>query len=303
MDQSTRQLLRKVANSQFPQNANLMGPGMNLAADPTAYGFQLGQHVQNYPGYSPGSPEATEWARQNQWSPEFVRGVYALQQRGLGAASDPNFLRTMASGSTPNWGQLTAGIDPSQVVNTEQLATSAPGAVAQGAAGKALKYFSSWLPQNSTAATALQQTAANMTQGIVDRFQPQAQQGFISSLDRNSPFVRRMMANAGTTYMGNKIDDWTSGMGGFGRGLRGAGHFMLGLLSRMPGYEYLVNKGVDWFGPDMSRYFPATKKSAYLGPALPAHAAAKAASVSPYSHYRSVRIGPGVEVLSPWNRR
>ena len=125
----------------------------------------------------------------------------------------------------------------------------------------------------------------------------------MSSLDRNSPFVRRMMANAGTTYMGNKIDDWTSGMGGFGRGLRGAGHFMLGLLSRMPGYEYLVNKGVDWFGPDMSRYFPATKKSAYLGPALPAHAAAKAASVSPYSHYRSVRIGPGVEVLSPWNRR
>jgi len=110
-----------------------------------------------------------------------------------------------------------------------------------------------------------------------------------------------MMSEAGTTFMSNKIDDWSKRIGGsWGHQLGGLGQFLLGLFSKMPGYQTIVNKGIDWFGPkNLSQYFPATPGAQPAPAQLPAPQ--KAASA--YSYYRTVYRHNEIEVLSPWNHR
>lgn len=275
MDALTRQFLVKVAYEPF--QGTLMPPGASFS-DPRGLGTTLGQHLQQYPGYRPGSAEFNQYIAQNKFSPSYGQGLYTLQQRMLGVAQDPKAVQGMMQGQAPDlspvYGDIGAAQFPAQSWSDwgKGVAATAAGYI-PGSYGDAAR-------------AAMQQAKAQATSGV--------QQGVMGSLDRNSPFVRRMMSEAGTTYLGGKINDWTSGMGSFGRSLRGLGQFMLGVGSRMPGYESLVNTGIDWFGPkNMNQFFPATAQPQ----------AQKQGSARAYSHYVSVYRNNQIEVLSPWTRR
>lgn len=269
MDYLTRSFLTKLANQQF--QGSLLPPGQDVLSNPQQLGSVLGQHLQQYPGYAPGTPQFGQYVAQQKFTPEYAQGLYNMQQRMLGMAQDPAAVRTMGAGQMPDLQPLMQGVGAQQFLpNTwgQSAKNVGMGLLAQGA------NLAGYGPQVNAMMAARQAQA-----------QSGVQQGLMGSLDRNSPFARRMLAQMGTTYLGNKIDDWTSGLGTFGRGLRGAGHFLTGLLSRIPGYETMMNKGIDWFGPDLSKVFPQQQKQS---------------SVSPYSHYTSIRTRCGTEVLSPW---
>jgi len=284
MDPLVKQFLTKMANTDF--QGNLVFPGMNFQ-DPQSWGSRWAQDVQAYGHLRPGSAEYNAAMRAQGYSPEYMQGLTSLGQRALAQAQDPDAIRALASGQNPNFGQLTTGIDPVQALGgytnaARAVVPLALGGLSVGATqlnADPMKGFG--IPGAISLGKAVASgTAANMV--------PQIQRGAMGQLDRNSPLTRQWVSNAATTYAGNKIDDWTSGMGSFGRGLRGLGHFMLGMGTRLPGYETFSNKLVDWFGPDTSRYF--AKRSSM---ALPA----------PYSHYISVRTPCGIKALTPWTRR
>lgn len=269
MDALTKQLLVKIANQPF--QGTLMPRGGSFS-DPHAIGRNLGRDIQQFPGYAPGTPQFNQYVQQQKFSPQYGQGLYSMQQRMLGVAQDPRAVQGMVQGQMPDMSSVYGDI------GAAQFPSSSWSDWGKGLVADASRHLPG--PMGTMANAAMQSAEANARQGI--------QQGVMGSLDRNSPFVQRMMSQAGTTYLGNKINDWTSGMGSFGRGLRGLGQFMLGVGSRMPGYETLMNKGVDWFGPqNMNNMFPATKTS----------------SASPYSHYRVIVSDCGTEVLSPWNHR
>lgn len=284
MDPLVKQFLTKMANTDF--QGNLVYPDMNFQ-DPQSWGSRWAQDVQAYGHLRPDSAEYNAAMRAQGYSPEYMQGLTSLGQRALAQAQDPGAVRALTSGQSPNFGQLTAGITPVQAlggyVNVARAATpSVLGGLAVGSTqlnANPMEGFGISRAMDFGKAVA-GGTAANMV--------PQIQQGAMGQLDRNSPLVRQFMSNAATTYAANKIDDWTSGMGSFGRGLRGLGHFMLGMGSRLPGYETFSNKLVDWFGPDTSKYFAKRSSMALL---------------APYSHYTPVRTPCGIEVLTPWTRR
>ena len=284
MDPLVKQFLTKMANTDF--QGDLVYPNMNFQ-DPQSWGSRWAQDVQAYGHLRPGSAEYNAAMRAQGYTPQYMQGLTSLGQRALAQAQDPDVVRALASGQAPNFGQLTTGIDRAQALGglsnafTALLPSAQKGLIA-GAKHLNANPFDLFGLRNAAASTA----ATGLADGL--NIESQIMQGAQRQLDRNSPLVRQFMSNAATTYAGNKINDWTSGMGSFGRGLRGLGHFMLGMGSRLPGYETFSNKLVDWFGPDMSKYFG--KRSSM---ALPA----------PYSHYSSVRISCGTEVLTPWIRR
>lgn len=284
MDPLVKQFLTKMANTDF--QGNLVYPDMNFQ-DPQSWGSRWAQDVQAYGHLRPGSAEYNAAMRAQGYSPEYMQGLTSLGQIALTQAQDPDTIRALASGQNPNFRQLTTGIDPVQALggytNTAIAAMPSIGrGLAAGATQLNANPFDLFGLRNAATFGGAVGTANAIGTGS------QIQQGAMGQLDRNSPLMRQLMSNAATTYAANKIDDWTSGMGSFGRGLRGLGHFLLGMGSRLPGYETFSNKLVDWFGPDMSKYF--AKRSSM---ALPA----------PYSHYTSVRTPCGIEVLTPWTRR
>lgn len=269
MDQLTKSFLTKIANQEF--QGNLLPPGQSALKDPEGLGSQLGRHLQTFPGFVPGTDEFNKYISEKNFTPEYGQGLYNMQQRFLGMAQDPRAVRNMALGRMPDFTPITRGIGYGQFLpNTFGQSVKNVGISALDLAGR----YAGLGPQIDATRAALEAQTKSRIQA-----------GLMGSLDRNSPFARNMLARMGTTHIGNKIDDWTSGMGTFGRGLRGAGHFLTGVLSKAPGYETIMNKGIDWFGPDLSKVFPKT------------------ASVSPYAHYSRIRTSCGTEVLSPWNRR
>jgi len=281
MDPLVRQFLTKMANTDF--QGDLVYPDMNFQ-DPQSWGSRWAQDVQAYGHLRPGSAEYNAAMQAQGYSPAYMQGLTSLGQRALAQAQDPDAVRALASGQAPNFGQLITGINPIQALGGyRNTATAIMPSVQKGLTAGAKQLNANSFNLFNAAAFgggAVEADLSNTVSQIMQRAKGQ--------LDRNSPLMRQFMSNAATTYAANKIDDWTSGMGSFGRGLRGLGHFLLGMGSRLPGYETFSNKLVDWFGPDMSNYF--TKRSSM---ALPA----------PYSHYASVRIPCGTEVLTPWIRR
>jgi hypothetical protein len=258
--------------------------------DPKSWGSRWSQDIQAYGHLRPGSPEYNAAMKERGYSSEYMQGLTSLGQRALTQAQNPEFVRSLNSGQAPNFGQLTAGIDPVQAMGG--YANSAKALMPY--VGKNLMAGITHLNANPFNYFGVGSAAgSSIASGVNDvmRLPSQIQQGALGQLDRNSPLVRQFISNAATTHAQNKINDWTSGMGYFGRGLRGLGNFLLGMGTRLPGYETLTNTLVDWFKPElMSKYFPATKK-AYV--ALPV----------PYSHYARTVTLDGIEVLTPWTRR
>lgn len=313
MDNFTKQLMVKIADGSF--QGTLMPPGSDLS-DPSGLGRNLGRDIQQFPGYTPGTRQFNEYIQQNQFSPEYGQGLYTMQQRMLGLAQSPQAVQSFAQGQIPDMSSIYGDIGEAQFPSTGVMDSA--GRLLAGAS----QYVPSWALPAWASPTAIDAAKARVRQGV--------QQGVMGSLDRNSPFVQRMMANAGTTYLSNKIDDWSRSLGGsWGHQLGGLGQFLLGLGSRIPGYETLMNKGIDFFGPqNLNQYFPATagyqqqQPKQIAGPANPTPPQQPAAPTAPtatgptppqqstvkrnsapYTHYHVVYQSKGFEVLSPWNHR
>jgi hypothetical protein len=295
MDPLLKQFLIKQAYTPPAFQGSLMPPNVS-PTDTQAWGSALSKDLQAYGHLRPGSAEYNQAIKTRGFSPEYMQGLSSLGQRALQMSQDPAAVRGFASGNfSPYAGQLLQGIDPVQAVGGyANAARLGAGPTLQGVAAGATRLNANpfattasgqWDPfglrSGAQLGTVVGQSAANQ------QFS-QMPQAIMGSLDRNSPLVRSLMANAATTHMSNKIDDWTSGMGSFGRQLRGLGQFLLGMGSRMPGYEFIANKAIDWFGPDMSGVFG--KQSSL-------------ALAAPYSHYKVIKTQCGSEVLTPWNHR
>jgi hypothetical protein len=274
MDNLTKQFLVKIAYTPAPFQGQVVAPGA-AGMTPEQMGAGFGQDVQTYGHLTPGTVEYNDVLRQKGYTPEYMRGVTSMGQRMLGAADSPEFINQVASGQ-PNFQQLSSGINPYEALGG-----------AKGVANLVLRNPS----------LAFNLATANGRNQLMGQFQ----RGMAGSLNRQSPLAQKALSRAGTTFMSNKLDDWSKRIGGsWGHQLGGLGQFLLGLFSKMPGYQTIVNKGIDWFGPkNLSQYFPATPGAQ---PA-PAQLPAPQKTASAYSYYRTVYRHNEIEVLSPWNHR
>lgn len=297
MDSLLKQFLIKQANTTVPMPAfqgHLLPAGVN-PADTGAWGSALARDLQEVGHLQPNSPEYLRIMQERGYDPEYMQGLTSMGQRAMALAQNPNAVRGFAAGNyDPYTSQMGQGIDPVQAVGGWWNAGKAvaPSLLTGAAIG------STQLNRNLFGTNAAGQwnplglrdawnAGTGAFQAGVQAPATQLPQNVMRGLDRNSPFVRAFLANVATTHMGNKIDDWTSGRGSFGRQLRGMGHFLLGAGSKLPGYEYIANKAIDWLHPEVGAMFG--KKSASIRP-------------TPYSHYRVIRTKCGSEILTPWNR-
>lgn len=287
MDYLTKQLLVKVAYQAIPFQGNL-GQAVDFSQSPEQWGQRLGQDVQAYGHLRPGTPEYQQAMQEHKFSPEYMQGLSSMGARISSMASDPDVIDRFAAGQAGNLGaELAQGVDPLAAVGgwkrLPELAMKNPSLA--------------WQLKNQAGRSGIQ---GDITKGLM------------GSLNRQSPLMQQALARAGTGMMSRKIDNWSKSIGGhLGHMLGGGGQFLLGLLSKIPGYQTLLNKGLEWFGPDISRYFPATPgqqpaPAPAAAPQLPApqqpvQGMQKANSA--YSHYRMVYSRNGIEVLSPWNHR
>lgn len=74
----------------------------------------------------------------------------------------------------------------------------------------------------------------------------QLMQGMGQSFDRNSPFVRGLIADAGTGYLRAKLDEWAPRDSTLGQAFNSFGNLALGMASMVPGYESAMNWLADW---------------------------------------------------------
>jgi len=81
--------------------------------------------------------------------------------------------------------------------------------------------------------------------------------GMASGYDRNNPFVQKLMANAATGYLRNRINEYLPTSSPWSHGLNSISQLLLGLASKMPGYDYLANKFIDWQYGDKLNAIPA----------------------------------------------
>lgn len=85
-------------------------------------------------------------------------------------------------------------------------------------------------------------------------------------MTRDNPYVRNLLAQASVPYMENKFKQWFGDETAIGRGAQSIGNLIMGLLSKIPGYETIVNKGVDWFNPELLSSMGIKTSSAKLPP-------------------------------------
>lgn len=275
MDSITRQFLVKVAYTAEP----LAGSAYNsryAGLSPADYQSKVMSDVQNYGHLSQASPE---WARASKgWDPNYAEHVRSIGRRFQGAADSPTFVNNLSQGKA-DFKPLVAGTGLESMSYPERAKYLAH----QGA--KAL------LPGQAVPVIRDMFNAATGTGGGVDAMG--------KNVDLNSPLMRNLKARGATSYMSNKIDSMTSGMGSFGSGLRGFLNFLLGMGSKIPGYETLANKVMDWTGQTAKMQNALTPNAA-----VPQKAAfALLPSNRLYAHYHVVHKQGNTEVLSLWNQR
>ena len=300
MDNTTKQFLVKLAYTPAPFHGGLYHSGyQGLPAAQQA--TNVSRDIQNYGHLAPGSAEYNQAMTAGKFSPQYMQGLTSAGQRALSAADDPRFVAGMQDG-TADLSSLYSDIDPVQAMGGSLAAARSAGVGnIAGAAGDVAGKGLAALRQDPMGATlnALQNPLDTARQGFNDfkgnlanRVAPGVKDSLRQSIDFNSPLMRQVKSRGATTYMGNKIDSMTSGMGGFGKNLKGFLHFLLGMGSRIPGYETLTNKVMDWTG------VTDKMRGGLVKPAF-----AKLASASPYANYRVIHRTATAEILSPWNRR
>ena len=105
---------------------------------------------------------------------------------------------------------------------------------------------------------------AGVDQDAIKNQITEAAQGEV--MNRDNPFVRNLLAQASVPYMEGKFKDWFGDETALGRGAQSIGNLIMGLLSKIPGYETIVNKGVDWFNPELLSSMGIKTSSAKLPP-------------------------------------
>lgn len=300
MDNTTKQFLVKLAYTPAPFQGGLYHSGyQGLPAAQQA--TNVSRDIQNYGHLSPGSAEYNQAMTAGKFSPQYMQGISSMGQRVLGAADDPRFVSGLQDG-TADISSLTSDIDPVQAMGGSLAAARSAGVGnIAGAAGDVAEKGFAALRQDPWGAArnaflhpvdTLTQASTDIKGNLADRVAPGLKDSLRQSVDFNSPLMRKARSRGATTYMGNKIDSMTSGMGGFGKNLKGFLHFLLGMGSRIPGYETLTNKVMDWTG------VTDKMRAGLVKPAF-----AKLASASPYANYRVIHRTATAEILSPWNRR
>lgn len=335
MDQLTKQFLVKVADGFTPMpafqgNIRDMAIGNVGRGGWSGVGAQFGTDIQSGLYATPGSPEFNQEMQARKWSPEYANAVNSMRQRVMSMSQDPQALRDMMSGNF-NFSSLGGDINADQLLGISPAPAQQQAANqgwVQGLVNRGTQALTGRTPEQLgqlapfIPALGAQESARALMNP--DQYKAMARSqaigGLTGSLNWDSPLVARARTNLGTQFLHNKVDDWTRNWtGGFGSGIRGFGHALIGLLSKIPGYQYLLNKGIDWFGPQNLRsYFPATPGQTLPAPAAAPAAAPKATPVpqpapaapgavkkssAPYSHYHVVYRSRGIEVLSPWNHR
>ena len=295
MDNITKQFLVKLASPPNLYHAGYQGlPAAQQATN-------VSRDIQNYGHLASGSAAYNQAMNDGKFSPQYMQGISAMGQRVLGAADDPRFVSGLQDG-TADISSLTSDIDPVQAMGGPLAAARSAGiGNITGAAGDVFAQRAEALKKDPKGAiwNAIRHPVDYAMQGLTDlqgnlvnRVAPGLKDSLRQSIDFNSPLMRQAKSRGATTYMGNKIDSMTSGMGGFGKNLRGFLHFLLGMGSRIPGYETLTNKVMDWTG------VTDKMRAGLVKPAF-----AKLASASPYANYRVIHRTATAEILSPWNRR
>jgi len=276
-----RQLLVKMAYTPNPFRGNLYNSAYK-AESPEQYGQLVSRDIQTYGHLAPGSDEYNMTMQEKGFTPEYMQGISSAGQRVLRAANDPEFVRGMQQG-TANISDLYKDFQGSSGI-----------AKALGGWSNVAAYG---LRNPIDSAQALYGAGRDWLTNS-DQSSKQFGDKLMSSIDMNSPLARAAKSRGATTYLNSKIQDIFSGLGGFGKGVGGGLSFLLGLLSKIPGYDTLANKLDDWSGG----FKPGGQRALPHSPF-----AVKAGSVrfiqgKPYSHYAVTSTQCGSEVLT-WNRQ
>lgn len=282
MQNNLSNFLAKVAQEATPFKMEFDASNVDLS-NPKAYGEAMGKNFGEW-GHRVDTPEFAQWEQTNPVDARNVRqqAAFAAERaRNPSAQYTPQFNVTNA----PGW---TRGVDALGKGVVDEYSKAWDAAWKDGLsptnAWSAAKQFGTNVYDRASQLW----NAADPNSPERKQIQDQIQSGFYGSLDRNSPAMRHYTTQGATNYMSNKFKDWTKNWGSFGGGVNSILQFLLGLLSRAPGYETVTNWAANTFGGrDM---FGAPKTASF---ALPA----------PYSHYRRVATMPcGAEVLERWNQ-
>ena len=278
MDSITRQFLVKVAYPVAPLTGTAYNSGY-AGLSPTDYQSKVMGDVQNYGHLSQASPE---WARASKgWDPNYAEHVRSIGRRFQGAADDPEFVSNLSQGKA-DFQPLLSGLGAQSMSTWDKT---------KYMARQGINAVNPFLPAQALQAGKNIVTAVRGAGGGIGAMG--------KNVDLNSPLMRNLKARGATSYMSNKIDSMTSGMGSFGSGLRGFLNFLLGMGSKIPGYETLANKVMDWTGQTAKMQNALTPNAA-----VPQKAAfALLPSNRLYAHYRVVHKQGNTEVLSLWNQR
>ena len=179
--------------------------------------------------------------------------------KGVPAQSAAGTMNRVAGGIKGIWDFVTG---PS----TPQQPASAPGQAAQQTAPTAAGMFQQDLDK------AKQQITGTITDAAKNEI-----------MTRDNPYIRQLLAEASVPYMENKFKSWFGDETALGRGAQSIGNLIIGLLSKVPGYEWAVNKGVDMFNPELLSSL-GIKTSSHRLPA--------------YGHYVIVGKVAGNDILS-----
>jgi hypothetical protein len=268
MNDFVRQLLVKMAYTPAPLSGSLWNPQYSSVA-PEQYARRVSNDIQTYGHLAPGSNEYNLTMKSQGFSPEYMQGITSAGQRLLSATGNPEFVKSYRARTT-SLKDLYSDLDFTGKMIKDRI-------------GKwnFLKYTLS-NPVDSAAAY------------LKERSNPgQFGRTLEANIDMNSPLARAAKTKGFTTYLDSKIQGLSDKFGGgFGNNLGGALRFLLGLITKIPGYNTLANKLVDW---DDLKALPATarvKANSY-----------KFIAGSPYSQYRTIRTRCGSEVMTLWNRQ
>jgi hypothetical protein len=222
--------------------------------NPAAYGTTMGQGFNTAAMYDVNSPQAAQYMQQTGATPQQYGALRAAAQR-----MREQVLQAARQGQMPSFG----------TVNQAAAQQEASGAAGQAA--------TSGIPSAAdTFNAALDRQKQQITGTIADAAKTQI-------MTRDNPYIRQLLAEASVPYMENKFKNWFGDETALGRGAQSIGNLIVGLLSKIPGYEWAVNKGVDMFNPELLSSL-GIKTSSHRLPA--------------YGHYVVVGRVAGNDILS-----
>lgn len=178
---------------------------------------------------------------------------------GVPAQSAAGTVNRLAGGMKGVWDFVTGPSTPQQPVNTSGQAAQQPAPTASGVFQQGLD-------------TARQRALDDIRNAATNEI-----------MTRDNPYIRQLLAEASVPYMENKFKTWFGDDTALGRGAQSIGNLLVGLLSKVPGYEWAVNKGVDMFNPELLSSL-GIKTSSHRLPA--------------YGHYVIVGKVAGNDILS-----